>query len=269
MKKLAIVSAIAMSGLFYNAANAQLGLHIGIRLFPQRIYAPRPVVVVQPQEPVYQEPVMSDDSNNDDCDFYYLPDVGAYYSVNDQCYYYQDGDNWISAAYLPGVYRDFDWRYARRFEIRQSRPYMHNDFYRSRYQGFDRDIARNHDDFRMGFDYRHNNAYNNDHRFDNRGGYGQRFDNDRDHNDHRFDNRGGYGQHFDNRGQDIGGQYRNNQGDNRYGQQGDQNRDRGNYNNGRQNDQNQNRDRGNRDNQRVAQNNNGFGGRNHDRRDRF
>ncbi len=248
MKKLAIISAIAMSGLFYNAANAQLGIHIGIRLFPHRIFVPRPVVVVQPQEPVYQEPVVSDDSNNDDCDYYYLPDVGAYYSVNDQCYYYQDGDNWVSAAYLPGIYHDFDWRYARRFEIRQSRPYMHNDFYRNRYQGFDRDIARNHDDFRMGFDYRHNsNAYN---------------------NDHRFDNRGGYGQHFDNRGQDNAGQYRNNQDNNRLGQQAGQNRDKGNYNNGRQNDQaqNQNRDRGNRDNQRVAQNNNG---NKHDRRDRF
>jgi len=251
MKKIAIISAIAMSGLFYNAANAQLGIHIGIHLFPNRIFVPRPVVVVQPQEPVYQEPAVSDDSNNDDCDFYYLPDVGAYYSVNDQCYYYQDGDNWVSAAYLPGIYHDFDWRYARRFEIRQPRPYMHNDFYRDRYKGFDRNIARNHDDFSRGFDYRHNNsAYNNDHRFDN----------DRD-------NRGGYGQHFDNRGQDNGGQYRNNQADNRFGQQAAQNRDRGNNSNyGRQNDQNQNRDRGNRDNQRVAQNNNG---NNRDKRDRF
>ena len=187
MKKLAIISAIAMSGLFYNAANAQVGLHIGIRLFPHRIIVPRPVVVVQPQEPVYQEPVVSDD----DCDFYYLPDVGAYYSVNDQCYYYQDGDNWVSAAYLPGIYHDFDWRYARRFEIRQSRPYMHNDFYRNRYQGFDRNIARNHDDFRGGFDYRHNsNAYNNDHRFDNRGRDNNRFGQQSAQNRDRGNNNG-------------------------------------------------------------------------------
>lgn len=262
MKKLAIISAIAISGLFYNSANAQLGLHIGIRLFPHRIYVPRPVVVVQPQVPVYQEPVVSD---NDDCDFYYLPDVGAYYSVNDQCYYYQDGDNWISAAYLPGIYHDFDWRYAaRRIEIREPRPYMHNDFYRARYQGFDRNIARYHNDFRMGFDYRNNrNAYNNDNRFDNRGGYGQHFDNNRGNNDQRFDNRGGYNQHFDGGGRDNG-QARNNQDNNRLGQRYGHDNDRG--NNNRQNAQNQYRDRGNRDNQRVAQNNNG---NNHDRRDRF
>jgi len=247
MKKLAIISAIAISGLFYNSANAQFGLHIGIRLFPHRVYVPQPVVVVQPQEPVYQEPVVSDDSENDDCDYYYLPDVGAYYNVDDQCYYYQDGDNWVSAAYLPGVYHDFDWRYARRYEIRQSRPFLHNDFYRSRYQGFDRNIARYHNDFRMGFDYRHDNnyAYNynrrfDDHRFDNRGRFGQHFDN----NDHRFDNRGQ---------------------DNRFNQEY-QYRDRNNFNNGRHNDQNQNQYR---DNQRMAQNNNGFGGRGHDRRDRF
>src|SRR3569833_2468298 len=132
MKKLAIISAIAVSSLFYNAANAQFGLHIGVRLFPHRVFVPRPVVVVQPQVPVYQEPVVSD---SDDCDFYYLPDVGAYYSVNEQCYYYLDGDNWIATAYLPGVYHDFDWRYARRFEIRESRPYLRNSFFRDRYQG--------------------------------------------------------------------------------------------------------------------------------------
>lgn len=179
MKKLITISAIAMSGLMFNAANAQIRIGLGIRL-PHIVIVPRPVVVVKAEAPVYQEPIVSD---NDDCDFYYLPDVGAYYSVAEQCYYYQDGDSWVSAAYLPGVYRDYDWRYAaRRFEIREARPYLHNNIYRSRYQGFDRDLARNHDHFAAGIDYHYNrDAYNNGQRFDNRDNNNQRYG-DNNHN---------------------------------------------------------------------------------------
>jgi len=193
MKKLVLISAIAMSGLFYNtAANAQIGIHIGFHLFPHRIFAPGPEVVVQ--QPVYQEPVVSDNDNCDD--YYYLPDVGAYYSVDQGLYYYFDGNNWISAAYLPGEYHDYDWRSGRRFEIREARPYLHDDFYRGKYNGFDGNVAYNRDHFRGGFDYNNREAYNapqriNDRGFDsNRGGYDQRFDNNRnDRNQGGFEQR--------------------------------------------------------------------------------
>jgi hypothetical protein len=117
MKKLMIVSAIAISGLMVQNANAQIGLHFNVNL------GPRPVYVQQ--APVYN-----------DAAFYYLPDVGAYYSVNEGCYYYQDGGAWVTAAYLPGVYRDYDWRNARHFAVNEPRPYLHNDFYVNRYSGF-------------------------------------------------------------------------------------------------------------------------------------
>src|ERR1700761_2361613 len=130
MKKLVILSAIAMSGFIYNTANAQIGINVGFHFGHARIYAHAPVVVEQ--APVYEqtEPVY-DDANNSD--YYYLPDVDAYYNVNENCYYYFDGDSWVSAEYLPGEYRGFDWRNARRFEVRGFRPYMHNDFYREKY----------------------------------------------------------------------------------------------------------------------------------------
>jgi hypothetical protein len=98
MKKLLLISAIAISGMFYNTANAQIRLHVGVRLGG-------PVVVPAPEPVAYQEPV----AYNDD-DYYYLPDVDAYYNVGQQCYYYNDGGNWVSAAYLPGAYRDYEWR---------------------------------------------------------------------------------------------------------------------------------------------------------------
>ena len=114
-----------MSGLIYSTADAQIGIHLGFRFAPHRVVYASPPVYEQ-SAPVY---------DNSDDDYYYLPDVDAYYSVNEQCYYYFDGDSWISAEYLPGAYRDYDWRSARRYEVREHQPYMHNDVYRSKYSG--------------------------------------------------------------------------------------------------------------------------------------
>lgn len=129
MKRLAIISAIVLSGIFYNTASAQVRLHLGIHFGVPHVYVP-PRVAVVASTPVYNDAV----NYADDDDYYYLPDVGAYYSVPEQCYYYNNGEAWVSAAYLPG-YRDFDWRSARRFEVRADRPYMHDDFYRARFGG--------------------------------------------------------------------------------------------------------------------------------------
>jgi hypothetical protein len=192
MKKLIIVSAIAMSGLFFNTANAQIRVHFGFRFAPRRVvYAPAPVVVEQ--APVYDQQEQVYDNNNDD--YYYLPDVDAYYDVNAQCYYYNDGANWVSAACLPGEYHDYDWRSARRFEVRAPRPYLHNDVYRARFNGRDGAVFAN-------------NNYNRgrDEHFDNRGqGFNEHFDNRGQDNyrEQMQNNRGPWNnnQHFDNRGQ--------------------------------------------------------------------
>ncbi|TWI98163.1 hypothetical protein JN11_03242 [Mucilaginibacter frigoritolerans] len=193
MKKLIIVSAIAMSGLFYNTANAQVRLSFGFRFAPRRVvYAPSPVVVEQ--VPVYNQPDQVYDNNNDD--YYYLPDVDAYYDVNAQCYYYNDGADWVSAAYLPGEYRNYDWRSARRFEVRAPRPYLHDNIYRSRFNGREAGMFVN-NNYNRGRDEHFDNhgQWENRQHFDNRGQ-----DNNREQ---MQNNRGQWGndQHFDNHGQ--------------------------------------------------------------------
>lgn len=158
MKKLVLISAIAMSGLIYNTANAQIRLRFGIH------FGPRPVIV-QSTPVDYCEPA----NYTGDEDYYYLPDVDAYYSTNEQCYYYMDGNRWISAANLPGAYRDYDWRYARRFEVRAPRPFMHNEYYRARYNGVafnGRWNVRN--DYREHYTDNRDQYRSDDRRFDNR-----------------------------------------------------------------------------------------------------
>lgn len=116
MKKLLMLSAIVMSGLVYQTANAQIGVRFNVNLGGSPVYvAPAPVY--------------------NDADYYYLPEVEAYYSVHQHCYYYQDGGNWITAAYLPGRFHDYDWQHAHRYAVNGSRPYLRNDVYRARFGG--------------------------------------------------------------------------------------------------------------------------------------
>ena len=187
MKRIALISAIAISGLLYNnSAEAQIRIRLGLNLGPRPVvYAPARVVVAQPAE--YCEPTNYDG----DEDYYYLPEVDAYYSVPEQCYYYNDGGQWISAEYLPGAYRDYDWRSARRFEVRAPRPFMHDEYYRARYNGvafnghWDRGYNRG---YANDYHFNHEQFRGDDHRFDNRNN-GRQFDQNR--NQH-FDNNRGY-----------------------------------------------------------------------------
>lgn len=209
MKKFIIISAMVLGGLGVKTADAQIGIRINLNL------GNRPVYVPAPEPEVINEPVYDD--------YYYLPEVEAYYSVGEHCYYYQDGNRWIAAAYLPGVYRNFDWRTARRFEIRTNRPYMHHDVYRGRFGGYN-----NRADF-------YARAYSGRDRYDRdpyrgREQYGNRDWNQPNRNDDRRDDRdrGGYNQPQPDRNQ--GGYGQPNQGG--YNRGGDQNpgRNQGGYN---------------------------------------
>jgi hypothetical protein len=176
MKKSVILSAILFSGLVYNTAKAQVSIHIGFNTPVRHVYVPAP----QPVETVYD-----DDFDNSD-DYYYLPEVEAYYSIPLNRYFYYNDSRWVSTAYLPGAYRSYDWRTARRFEVRGRRPYMNHDVYRGRWGG------NNNRDWNRGNNYyadRNNNRYNN--RNDNRNRENWRRNDNRDKgNWGRNDNQG-------------------------------------------------------------------------------
>ncbi len=178
MKKLILISAIAISGLFVNNADAQIRFHFGLRFAPRRAYVQEPVQAVYNQPAVYND------------DYYYLPEVGAYYSVNEQCYYYNNGNEWVSAVNLPGAYRNYDWQTARRYEVRANRPYMNDDFYRNRYNGATFNVYQNDRNYDRGYA----NSYRDDRRNDDRRFDDHRYD-DRRNDDRRFDDHGSNGNH--------------------------------------------------------------------------
>ncbi|MBC7399863.1 MAG: hypothetical protein H7289_07935 [Mucilaginibacter sp.] len=222
MKKIALISAIALSGLFYSNANAQLRIGFGLH-----VNTPSVRIEAQTASPVYTEY-----SNADD--YYYMPEVDAYYSPYERVYYYNDGGRWVSNAYLPDEYRNYDWRTARRYEVRAHRPYLNADIYREKYRGNARDWNRRDDRF----DNRRDDRFDNrrDDRFDNRRDY--RFDNRNDRRDDgpRFVKPNEYrgAEHADNRGWGNGNRRddrNDNRGEGNYNQpQQQQGRGQGNYN---------------------------------------
>lgn len=172
MRKLAILSAIFLSGaLLTNNADAQVQVSVGLNLGGPRIVAPYSHVN----------------------DYYYLPEVDAYYSVGEEQYYYNDGYSWVSAAYLPGAYRNYNWRTVRRFEVNAYRPYMNHRVYRERYHGSGFDWRRyNNRDFDRNDHREWNNGRDRDH-------YNRHEWNGRDRRpDERYDNRGNNGRGFGN-----------------------------------------------------------------------
>lgn len=110
MKKLILIAVFCTCGLMSQNLYAQISVHINIS-----------------NQPVWG-PV-----GYDYVEYYYLPDIDAYYYVPSHMFICLENGRWLSRPYLPGRYRDFDLYRARKIVVNEPRPYMRNNYYRSRY----------------------------------------------------------------------------------------------------------------------------------------
>jgi hypothetical protein len=111
MKKTMFIVAILMSGFIWQNANAQVSINIGI-------------------QPVWG-PVGYDYVN-----YYYMPDIDAYYDVPAHVYVYQDGGVWVRRSYLPPAYASFDLYRGYKVVVNDPNPWLRNDVYRTRYVSY-------------------------------------------------------------------------------------------------------------------------------------
>lgn len=111
MKKLIILFIICASGLMCQTTSAQISFRVNIGSQP--MWGP---------------------VGYDHVDYYYLPDVEAYYYVPTHKYIYMENGRWINRSYLPGRYRDYNMYNCRKIVINEPRPYMRDNEYRDRYQ---------------------------------------------------------------------------------------------------------------------------------------
>lgn len=72
----------------------------------------------------------------DEADYYYLPDVDAYYNVNAQQFVYMEGNNWVYRTSLPGRYRNYDLYNGYKVVINERDPWLRHRSYYNQYRGY-------------------------------------------------------------------------------------------------------------------------------------
>ena len=115
MKKLILTAVILLSCLTFKNANAQLRLSLGVNIGAQPEWGP---------------------VGYDHADYYYIPDVGAYYDVNAHQYIYLENNVWVHRGFLPDRYRNYDLYGGYKVVVNGRNPWMRDNVYRARYAGF-------------------------------------------------------------------------------------------------------------------------------------
>lgn len=103
MKKVLIAAFILLGSLSIKTASAQL--NISINIGSQPAWAP---------------------VGYDHVDYYYLPDINAYYSVPDAQFIYLNGNRWRRAKKLPSRYGNYNIYNSYKVVVNRSNPYNNN-----------------------------------------------------------------------------------------------------------------------------------------------
>lgn len=166
MKNLKLL-AVGIVLLVFSSAQAQVSVSVNIGTAPS--WGPRGYAAV---------------------DYYYLPDVQAYYDIRASQFIYFGSGNWVRSRYLPRQYRNYDLYSGHKIVLNGyhgNRPYAHFNNHKRHYNvghknEYHRSIAHRYDDKR----YAKNHKYSNDNRrHDDRRNYGKHDNRDSRDNDRR------------------------------------------------------------------------------------
>ncbi len=72
----------------------------------------------------------------DHVEYYYLPDIDAYYYVPQHQFIYLEGGQWRRSENLPGRYGKFDLYNSHKVVVNERTPYRHSQVYRDKYGSF-------------------------------------------------------------------------------------------------------------------------------------
>jgi hypothetical protein len=164
MKKVNIIILISiLSVACFSTAQGQLRFNVNINLQPQ--WGP---------------------ASYDYAEYYFLPELGIYYSVPDQMFIYPNGHRWLFSEELPPRYRRFNLYSTYKVVVNEPKPYLRHQYYVEHYH----DYYNRHQDNRRDF-----NGDNGRHRGWAKNGKNRNYDND-------FDR--GYNEHDEHRGNGHG-----------------------------------------------------------------
>jgi hypothetical protein len=118
----------------------------------------------------------------DHVEYYYLPDIEAYYNVPQHLFIYQVQGRWISRSRLPSRYSNYDFYNSYKVVVNERRPYRNHRMYRDQYSSYkgrhDQELIRDSRDSRYYVIKNHpeHNNWMKQQRHDNGNGKGNRRD---------------------------------------------------------------------------------------------
>ncbi|MFL9485609.1 hypothetical protein ACI6Q2_22700 [Chitinophagaceae bacterium LWZ2-11] len=117
MKKnlLAIALLIGLAGFSFTESKAQVSVGININIGTQPLWGP---------------------TGYDYVNYYYLPDIDAYYNVPQRQFIYMSGGRWTFASALPSQYGSYDLYRSYKVVVNEPKPYLHADVYRNKYMSY-------------------------------------------------------------------------------------------------------------------------------------
>ncbi|HSU28238.1 MAG TPA: hypothetical protein VLJ68_07645 [Chitinophagaceae bacterium] len=139
MKKIIAALALIVALSSVNAVQGQIRFNVNINLSSQPSWGPRGYNYVE---------------------YYYLPDIDAYYYVPRRQFVYLSGSRWIFSASLPPQYRSYDLYSGHKVVINQPNAYLYYNQHRAKYGHFRDDYNRS-QYFRRDNDPRNRNNNNN------------------------------------------------------------------------------------------------------------
>lgn len=72
----------------------------------------------------------------DYAEYYFLPELGVYYSVPDRVFIYPHGNGWEFGRKLPRLYRHFDLYSTYKVVVNEPKPYMRHGYYVEHYRDY-------------------------------------------------------------------------------------------------------------------------------------
>ena len=113
MKKILLSAALVLSCLFAKTADAQVQVNLNIGAQPD-------------WGPVGYERA----------DYYYIPDIDAYYDVPARQYVYYNNSSWIHSASLPPAYSNYNIYNGYKVVVNRPNPWTNHNFYKTKYVGY-------------------------------------------------------------------------------------------------------------------------------------
>lgn len=115
MKKMILCGVLFLSAIVFNNARSQVRLNVNVNIGSQPVWGP---------------------VGYDYVEYYYLPDVEAYYYVPTRQFIYLSGNNWVYAYSLPSRYRTYDLYSGYKVVVNEPKAYRHFRTHKARYSSF-------------------------------------------------------------------------------------------------------------------------------------